>query len=309
LSALKCTKCHKIPSIYNRPYSGERLCPNCFKASLKERVQGAINRFEMLDHWSRIAVGVSGGKDSITLLHLLKELEEDAHGSELIAVTVDEGIRGYRDESLGIAERACRALGVEWRLISFHDLFGYTMDEIASWERSLGACSFCGVLRRRALNEAAKDVDADRLAVGHTLDDMAQSALLNLLRGDLGKMPSLKPGGFTNSKFVRRIKPLCEVPERETTLYAYLQGFELQGWACPYAGEAMREDARKFLGEMETRRPGTLFTIYNTSLKLIPEAVAVETMKICKKCGEPSTGDICRVCQLLDDKKKCRLTI
>jgi uncharacterized protein (TIGR00269 family) len=304
LYALKCTKCHKIPSIYHRPYSGERLCPNCFKASLKEKVQGAINRYGMLDHWSRIAVGVSGGKDSITLLHLLKELEEYTHGSELIAVTVDEGIKGYRDEALGIVERACRAIGVEWRLISFYDLFGYTMDDIASWERSLGACSFCGVLRRRALNEAAKEVDADRLAIGHTLDDIAQSALLNLLRGDLGKMASLNPGGFTNPKFVRRIKPLCEVPERETTLYAYLQGFELQGTACPYAGEAMREDARKFLGEMETRRPGTIFTTYNTSLKLIPEAVTVETMKICKKCGEPSVGAICRVCQLLDNNKK-----
>lgn len=300
MSSPTCTKCHKIPSIYNRPYSGERLCPKCFKASLKERVQGAINRFDMLDHWSRIAVGVSGGKDSLTLLHILKEIEEDTHGSELIAITVDEGIRGYRDEALGIAERACRAVGVEWRLVSFQDLFGYTMDEIASWERPLGACSFCGVLRRRALNEAAKQVDADRLATGHTLDDMAQSALLNLLRGDLGKMASLDAGGFTSPGFVKRIKPLCEVPERETTLYAYLQGFELQGTACPYAGEAMREDARKFLGEMETRRPGTLFTTFNTALKLIPEVATVETMKTCKICGEPSTGAICRVCQLLD---------
>ncbi len=300
MSSPTCTKCHKILSIYNRPYSGERLCPKCFKASLKERVQGAINRFDMLDHWSRIAVGVSGGKDSLTLLHVLNEIEEDTHGSELIAVTVDEGIRGYRDEALGIVERACRAVGVEWRLVSFQDLFGYTMDEIASWERPLGACSFCGVLRRRALNEAAKQVDADRLATGHTLDDMAQSALLNLLRGDLGKMASLDAGGFTSPGFVKRIKPLCEVPERETTLYAYLQGFELQGTACPYAGEAMREDARKFLGEMETRRPGTLFTTFNTALKLIPEVATVETMKTCKICGEPSTGAICRVCQLLD---------
>ena len=300
MSSPTCTKCHKILSIYNRPYSGERLCPKCFKASLKERVQGAINRFDMLDHWSRIAVGVSGGKDSLTLLHILKEIEEDTHGSELIAVTVDEGISGYRDEALGIVERACRAVGVEWRLVSFQDLFGYTMDEIASWERPLGACSFCGVLRRRALNEAAKQVDADRLATGHTLDDMAQSALLNLLRGDLGKMASLDAGGFTRPGFVKRIKPLCEVPERETTLYAYLQGFELQGTACPYAGEAMREDARKFLGEMETRRPGTLFTTFNTALKLIPEVATVETMKTCKICGEPSTGAICRVCQLLD---------
>jgi uncharacterized protein (TIGR00269 family) len=302
LSAPTCTKCHDRPSVYYRPYSGERLCPTCFKASLRERVQGAINRFDMLDHWSRVAVGVSGGKDSLTLLHILKGIEEGTHGSELIAITVDEGIRGYRDEALGIVERACRAMGVEWRLVSFRDLFGSTMDDIAARERSLGACSFCGVLRRRALNEAAKEVDADRLATGHTLDDMAQSALLNLLRGDIGKMASLDPGGYTSPGFVRRIKPLCEVPERETTLYAYLQGFELQSTPCPYAGEAMREDARAFLGDMEARRPDTLFTIYNTALKLIPATASPTAMKTCKICGEPSVGETCRVCQLIQDK-------
>ena len=256
----------------------------------------------MLEHWSRVAIGVSGGKDSLTLLHILKGIEEGTHGSELIAVTVDEGIKGYRDEALGIVERSCREMGVEWVSISFTDLFGYTMDEIAASDRTLGACSFCGVLRRRALNEAAKCVDADRLATGHTLDDMAQSALLNLLRGDIGKMASLDPGGYPSPSFVRRIKPLCEVPERETTLYAYLQGFELQSTVCPYAGEAMRGDARAFLGEMEARHPGTLFTTFNTALKLIPAATATEAMKTCRICGEPSVGDTCRVCQLLENK-------
>jgi uncharacterized protein (TIGR00269 family) len=257
----------------------------------------------MLDHWSRVAVGVSGGKDSLTLLHTLKRIENETHGSEIVAITIDEGIKGYRDEALGIVERSCKKIGVEWLSISFDDLFGYTMDEIASSERRLGACSFCGVLRRRALNEAAKSVNADRLATGHTLDDMAQSALLNLLRGDTGKMASLHPGGFRNPGFVRRIKPLCEVPEKETTLYSFLEDFELQSISCPYAGEAMRGDARAFLGNMETRRPGTLFTTYQTALKLMPEAKTVEIMKTCRICGEPSSGDTCRVCQLLEETK------
>ncbi|MDP2900710.1 MAG: TIGR00269 family protein [Candidatus Bathyarchaeota archaeon] len=302
MTAPTCTKCHERPSVFHRAYSGERLCPACFKSSLKERVQGAINRFRMLDHWSRVAVALSGGKDSLTLLHILKEIEDETHGSDLIAITVDEGIAGYRDEAVGIAERACRRLGVEWRLVSFRDLFGRSMDEIAAEDRVLGACTFCGVLRRRALNEAARQAGADRLATGHTLDDMAQSALLNLLRGDVGKMATLDPGGSTSPGFVRRIKPLCEVPERETALYAYLGGFELQGVTCPYAGEAMRGDARAFLSQMEARRPGTLFTTYNTALKLIP-ATSAQAMKTCTICGEPSTGDTCRVCQLLPVRK------
>ena len=296
-----CTKCHENTSVFYRAYSGERLCPVCFKSSIKERIQGAINRFSMLDHWSRIAVAISGGKDSLTLLHVLKEIEEETHGSDLIAVTVDEGIEGYRDEAVGIAERACRKLDVEWRLVSFRQLFGRSMDEIAAEDRVLGACTFCGVLRRRALNEAARELAADRLATGHTLDDIAQSALLNILRGDTGKMSNLDPSGYTSPGFVRRIKPLCEVPERETAFYAYLNGFELQGVACPYAGEAMREDIRTFLAQMESKRPGSLFTTYNTALKLIP-VTSAQAMKTCRICGEPSTGEKCRVCQLLPER-------
>jgi len=303
MSAPTCSKCHQKPSVYYRPYSGERLCPNCFNASIKERVQTAINRFNMLDHWSRVAVGVSGGKDSLTLLSILKEIEDETHGSELIAITVDEGIRGYRDEALSIVERACKTMSIEWKLVSFTDLFDTTMDEIAARERALGACSFCGVLRRRILNEAAKNVDADRLATGHTLDDMAQSALLNLLRGDIGKMASLDPAGAKSPGFVRRIKPLCEVPERETTLYAYLRGFEFQATPCPYAGEAMRGDARAFLNRMEATRPGTLFTTYNAALRLAPAATSTEVMRTCRVCGEPSVGDVCRVCQLIEKKQ------
>jgi uncharacterized protein (TIGR00269 family) len=67
-------------------------------------------------------------------------------------------------------------------------------------------------------------------------------------------------------------------------------------------GEAMRGDIREFLGEMELKRPGTLFTTFNSALKLIPVTTTAEKMKNCRTCGEPSVGDICRVCQLIDIK-------
>jgi cytoplasmic tRNA 2-thiolation protein 1 len=294
-----CTKCRAKPSIYHRAYSGERLCQDCFRESLKERVKRTINRFHMFEHGSRIAVGVSGGKDSLGLLRLLAEIEGETHGSEVVAVTVDEGIRGYRDEALRLVEEACSGLGVESVVLGFRDLFGTTMDEIASRERELSTCSYCGVLRRRALNEAAKSVGADRLATAHTLDDMAQSVLLNILRGDVGGMATIDPGGGSLEGFVRRVKPYCEVPERESALYAYLSGFEFQSHPCPYAEEAMRNDIRGFLNRMEAKRPGTMFVTFNTGLKMIPTLSKGEAMGHCRLCGEPTPGDTCRVCQLL----------
>lgn len=264
----ECTRCRSTSSIYYRPYSGERLCSRCFSETIQERVKRTINRHRMFEHDSRIAVGVSGGKDSLTLLRLLNVIEEEWPNSEMVAVCIDEGIRGYRDEALRIAERNCRELGVEMTVLSFRDLFGETMDEIAARDRELGACSYCGVLRRRALNEAAASVGADRLATGHNLDDMAQTVLLNVLRGDVPRLEGFDPGGGELAGYVRRVKPLCEVPERETTLYAYLNGMEFQSVPCPYAGEAMRGDVRRFLNQMEVRRPGTKFIVYQTGLKL-----------------------------------------
>ena len=295
--SIECTRCKSAPSIYYRPYSGERLCDRCFIETILDRVKRTINKHKMFEHDSRIAAGVSGGKDSLALLRLLHKIEAERPKSELVAVCIDEGIRGYRDEALKIANRNCKELGVEMKVLSLRELFGETMDEIASMDRTLGACSYCGVLRRRALNEAAILVEADRLATGHNLDDMAQTVLLNTLRGDTSRMEGFDPGGKELQGYVRRVKPLCEVPERETTLYSYLNGFEFQRVACPYAGEAMREDVRRFLNQMEVRRPGTKFIVYQMGLKMASRATSGGG-GVCPICGAPTNGGLCRVCEL-----------
>lgn len=295
-----CTKCHNKESVFYRPYSGERLCSVCFINSIKEKIQNSINAYKMLEHDSRIAVGVSGGKDSLTLLHILKQIEDETHGSEIIAILIDEGLEGYRNEAKRIVEKTCHDLQIELITLSFKKLFNLTIDDFALKNRKLSICSYCGVLRRRALNEGAKQVNADRLATGHNLDDMAQSALLNLLRGDVNKMQSLHPGGFFKKGFVRRIKPLCEIPEKETAFYSLLQNFDFQSYNCSYAHEAMRNDVRDWILEMEEKRPGSIHTIFQTSLKLIPKKMD-KKQDICEKCGEPASSNLCRVCQMLED--------
>lgn len=300
LSEEQCTKCGGRPSIYFRPYSGERLCASCFKSSLRGRVGRTISRYDMFEFDSRIAIGVSGGKDSLSLLRILVEIEEKFPQSEIIALSIDEGVSGYRDEALELASGGCKSLGVEHSVHSFKKLFGVTMDSIASKPQVLSPCSFCGVLRRRALNDAAKAVGADRLVTAHNLDDMAQTALMNMLRGDLNRMSMMHPGGSELSGFVRRVKPYCEVPERESVLYAYLEGLDFQELPCPYSSEAMRNDVRSFLNRAEVKRPGTKFMAYRTALKLATRGKEARVMGVCSVCGEPTPGDVCRVCQLLD---------
>lgn len=294
-----CTRCHTNPSIYHRPYSGERLCKPCFTATIREKVRNTIARHKMLEHDSHIALGLSGGKDSIALLEILHTLQQRHPHSTLTAISIDEGVGGYRDEALHLATQATRRLGVEHHITSFKEQFGHTMDEIAASPRELHACTFCGVLRRQALNTAARDIGADRLATAHNLDDMAQTALLNILRGDINRLAQIDPGGRDLPGFVRRIKPYAEIPEKESTLYAYLTGIPFQATPCPYAGEAMRNDTRDILNRLEHKRPGTKHTVYRTALKLAPNLQTRTPLTNCTTCGEPSPNTQCRACTLI----------
>ena len=255
----------------------------------------------------RIAVAVSGGKDSINLLHILWKIEKDYPKATLCAVTVDEGIRGYREEAIRIARENCEALGVEQITVSFKEIFGYTLDEIVEKTREKGQtpCAYCGVLRRRALNVAAEEAGADKIATAHTLDDEVQTFLLNMLHGDPMRIIRSGPRFISDDKrFTPRVKPFCEVLERESVLYAYVKGIKFQENPCPYAGWALRNDVRSFLNRLEERHPGIKYTLYR-SFERIREAYAWQaeetTIRPCRVCGEPTAGEVCQVCRIISE--------
>jgi uncharacterized protein (TIGR00269 family) len=178
------------------------------------------------------------------------------------------------------------------------------MDEISSSPKELNACTYCGVFRRRALEMTARELGVDRLATAHNLDDMAQTALLNILRGDVNRLAQINPGGSKVPGFIRRIKPYAGIPERESTLYAYLTGIPFQAIPCPYASEAMRNDVRDILNRLEQKRPGTKHIVYRTALKLTPKIEREESSNCCSQCGEPSPDYICRTCTLIQEFSK-----
>jgi uncharacterized protein (TIGR00269 family) len=260
----------------------------------------------MFDLNDRIAVAVSGGKDSISLLHILSKIETDFPNVTLQAITVDEGIKGYREEAVKVAVKNCSQLGVEHLTVSFKELFGYTLDEIIKKTRTekLTPCAYCGVLRRRALNVAARQVDANKIATAHTLDDEIQTFFLNIVHG--GSLRIVRSGPVFSSKrpgLVNRVKPFCEVMERESALYAYVKRVPFQDMPCPYAGEALRNDVRNTLNRLEERHPGTKYTIYSSMEKVqqAMKATVEETaLKECENCGEPTSLNLCQTCQILN---------
>jgi uncharacterized protein (TIGR00269 family) len=215
---------------------------------------------------------------------------------------VDEGIAGYRESSIPIVADQCRSIGVDHVVISFEDAFGITMDEIAKKERRLATCSYCGVLRRAAMNRAAKELRAKYLATGLNLDDTAQSILMNFSRGDVERLARLGPHKRVQMDLVPRIQPLRMIPESETTLYALVNNLSYHDLECPYAPEALRNTYRSVIAQLEDKSPGTRHSILNSYAEILPalESIYPRAKLGHCSCGEPTMAEKCKACELID---------
>lgn len=258
---------------------------------------------------NRIAFALSGGKDSVTLLHILHGIEKKFQKTEMITVTIDEGIVDYREDAIAIAKENTKQLGIEHEIRSFYDIFGASLDQIiekadSQQEKRLAACTYCGVLRRKAINVVSRNLNADIIVTAHNLDDIAQTILINLIRGDFWRLGrDLNSSKMIDSRMIPRVKPAREIPEKELTLYAYYRELNYHGGSCPYSIEALRGDIRNFLSLMEAKRPGTLFTLLKTSEK-ISNALQLQSSKpiilgSCEYCAEPTQRQLCKACELL----------
>ncbi len=296
-----CSKCH-APAITYIRYNGTHLCAEHFFDYVERRVKKDLKKQWKTTGTEIIAVALSGGKDSTTVLHLTHLIFSKRRNITLHAITVDEGIRGYRDHSLPIAKRNCQALGIEHHIVSFKDVVGHTMDEIAARHDDIGECSYCGVFRRRCLNQKSQGLGVDRLITGHNLDDMAQSILMNFTNADLAKLARLGPHTKVQPGFVPRSLPLRTIPEQEVMLYAILHGFEFHNAECPYAVRAARGTFRDVLATLEDVTPGTRHSIlksYDDLREMLLEQYPSMRLNHCRRCHEPTSQQYCKTCLLI----------
>lgn len=293
-----CAACPE-PAVYLDRASGEHLCAGHLAARVEETFRATLRAPGGLHGGERVAVAFSGGKDSSVLLHLLATAVPPELVLELVAVTVDEGIAGYRDDTLAAARDLAARLGVEHRVVGFAEACGKDLDRLVAG-REPRACTVCGVLRRRLLQRAASELGADRLATGHCLDDEAESVVMNWLRGDLYRTAGARPAGAKG--MVPRTKPLARLPEKEVVSYALLRDLAASLPECPYAHHALRSGVRGLVHRAEFRSPGTMARVVagqaglEARLRgLLPPA----DFSTCPDCGEPVIGGSCRACALL----------
>ncbi len=302
---LRCSKCFKDAVIYI-PCRDEHLCYEHFAEYVESRVRREIAK-QIKIRRGKIAVGLSGGKDSSVLLYLISRYFK-GRDVEIEAITVDEGISGYREKTIQMAEKLTDELGIVHHIVKFSDAIGMTIDYSASVDDELKPCTYCGVWRRKVLNKKALEINAKYLAIGTNLDDYAQTVLMNIMRGDVNRLVKLAPHTENIAEnLVPRVVPLRRIPEKELLIYAMLMGIPYSSAECPYAPYALRNDFRRALSKLERNIPGTKENVINFYLQLksiFRDLLENRNMRKCRICGEPADGEICKSCMLIKRVEK-----
>jgi len=334
---MECTKCGR-EAVMHAAYSGSHLCEEHLRESVERRVRRRVREDDLVprsatpedpETW---VIGLSGGKDSVVLTHILDETFAEDPRIEMIALTIHEGIEGYRDESVSACEELAEDLEMQHELVSYEEEFGVRMDDVVEDDpENMAACAYCGVFRRDLLSKYAEELGADKLLTGHNLDDEAQTALMNFLEGDVSQIAKhfdASLGPFDDSEaqsdsdsesgqrsrsrteteeFVPRAKPLRDVPEKEVALYAHLADLPAHITECPHSSEAYRGEIQELLLKLEENHPGTRHSImagYEELAGIVADEYAGTDQEAdlgeCEECGATTTRDKCRKCALLE---------
>ncbi|KAG7195286.1 nucleotidyltransferase [Scheffersomyces spartinae] len=262
VSAL-CELCHGRKAVMKRPKNLQKLCKECFYHVFETEIHNTIVANSLFAPGDRVAIGASGGKDSTVLASILKTLNERYnYGVELVLLSIDEGIKGYRDDSLATVKRNQVQYDMPLEIVSYKDLYSWTMDEIVSCAGIRSSCTYCGVLRRQALDRGAAKLGINHVVTGHNADDMAETVLMNLLRGDVARLgKSCEISTQSEGSPFKRTKPFKYTYQKEIVLYAHYKKLDYFSTECTYAPEAFRGTARELLKALEAIRPSCIMDI------------------------------------------------
>lgn len=294
-----CTQCQTNRAVIIRPKNRQKICKPCFLEAFETEIHQTITGAKLFRRGEKVAIGASGGKDSTVLAAVLKTLNQRyGYGLDLVLLSIDEGIRGYRDDSLETVKRNSVQYDLPLKIVGYAELYGWTMDQVVSQtgRRGGGNCTYCGVFRRQALDRGAASLKVQHVVTGHNADDVAETVMMNLLRGDL---PRLARGTsiVTDSAAseIKRSKPLKYAYEKEIVLYAHHRQLDYFSTECIYSPDAFRGTARALIKDLERIRPSSVLDIVRSGedmAALVPREISArpkEEENNVTGCG--STGE------------------
>ncbi len=275
-----------------------------FQKDFEGKVQSTIHSFKLFDKKEKLLVGASGGKDSTTVLYILKK-----SGYNVEAVYLNLHIGTYSQDCQKKVTELCKEYKIRLHVISFRKTFSlstcYMKSVLAEKGKRFNSCAICGIMRRPIFNKYARKIGAKRFVTGHNLDDECQSFLMNLLKAHHEKNARIGPiSGIKEQKgFVPRVKPLYFCSEKEIEKYARQKKLPVIYGNCPCSLESYRRTIKTWLNKLEKNNPQIKENIIKYYLfyskKLKAHFKSGGEMSCCIYCGEPSRDKICRPCQLM----------
>jgi len=274
-----CALCKDTRALIVRPKNHQKLCKTCFTTLFETEIHNTITANSLFFPGERVAIGASGGKDSTVLASVLKTLNERYnYDLNLLLLSIDEGIKGYRDDSLETVKRNAVQYDMPLEIVGYDELYGWTMDQVVEQIGKKGNCTYCGVFRRQALDRGAARLGIKHVVTGHNADDIAETVMMNLLRGDLPRLAratSIVTASAASD--IKRSKPLKYAYEKEIVLYAHHKGLDYFTTECIYSPEAFRGSARNLIKNLERVRPSAILDVVRSGedmARLVPDEVS-----------------------------------
>ena len=281
--------------------------------NVEKQVAETIARYKLLKKSDKVVVALSGGKDSTSVLYILKKLGYDVHGL-MIDLYLGKWSETHKENML----RICGEMDVPLTIVDLKEELGQGIcfiKAVLKKQKNLTGCTVCGIIKRWILNKWAKKLGADKIVTGHNLDDEAQNVLMNFLKGNLllglGSGPATGYGGMGVSGyggaapelakgvkgFCQRVKPLFFCAENDIRDYAKKMKFDILYDKCPCSFETYRADTRDWLDNISDDEK---MNIVENFQKLVPGLRAGTERKLvfCKKCGEPASSELCNACKI-----------
>lgn len=204
------------------------------------KVRRAVDEYHMIENGDRIAVGVSGGKDSLTLLVALAELRRFYPKKfEVVGVSLD---MGYPDVSFAGVEKLCQKLNVEY-VVEKTDIAEIIFDV----RKEKNPCSLCAKMRRGGVNSLAVELGCNKVALGHHNDDVLETFFLSLFYE--GRLNCFSPVTYLSRKDIYVIRPMIYLPEGEIKGFANEVDLPIVHNPCPMDGYSKRQDMKEYIAE------------------------------------------------------------
>ncbi|HEY3275944.1 MAG TPA: TIGR00269 family protein [Syntrophorhabdaceae bacterium] len=292
---MKCRVCGQTATISLKAYN-TALCASDFNAFLEKRVATTIAKYHLIEETDTPVVAISGGKDSLSLWHIMNKLGYQADG-----IYIDLGIKDYSEPSLAKIRTVADALGRKVYVFGFRNVFQRGIEELARAIRR-PPCSACGTVKRYIMNRVCMDKGYNTLVTGHNLDDEAAALFGNVLYWKdeyLWKKNVALEG--TEGHLSKKVKPLFLCSEREMAAYAIINNIDYIYEECPFSLKAKSLTYKAMINKLEEKSPGTKLQFIKGYLKVVKERGAPEKVGgFCGRCGYPSFGEVCNFCRLLE---------